>query len=115
MNKIGSIGEDFAANYLKSNNYSIISRNFHIIGSEVDIVAKYKDTLVGIEVKTRSNQLSEAPELAVTRLKYARIILGLQTYAHIHNIKDSLQIDVISVILHGVRLKKLKHFKNVQF
>lgn len=114
-NKIGILGERYAVKYLKSHSYSILKTNFRISGSEVDIIATKEDTLVGVEVKTSLNRLLEGPELAVNRLKYARIILGLQVYAHRHNIQDSLQVDVVSVILQGVRLKKLKHFKNIQF
>lgn len=113
--KIGTIGEKIAVHYLQSRGYVIHERNFRISGSEVDIIATKDDRLVGIEVKTSLNRLSEGPELAVNRLKYARIILGLHMYAHINKIEQSLQVDVVSVILQGVRLKKLKHFKNIQF
>ena len=54
--KVGQKGETIAENYLTSHNYEIIERNFNCCFGEIDIIAKDKDYLVFIEVKTRSNQ-----------------------------------------------------------
>ena len=52
--EIGKLGETIAAKYLKKNKYRIISRNVHVSHNEIDIIAKNKNFIVFVEVKTRS-------------------------------------------------------------
>lgn len=51
--KIGDWGEDQACNFLQRRGYKIKDRNFHTRAGEIDIVAKNKDKVAFIEVKTR--------------------------------------------------------------
>lgn len=51
----GKIGEEIAVAYLKQNGYQIIERNFECRQGEIDIIAKDKNDLVFVEVKTRSS------------------------------------------------------------
>ena len=50
---IGDIGENIAVEYLKKKGYKILERNCSSAGVELDIVAKYKNTLVFCEVKNK--------------------------------------------------------------
>jgi putative endonuclease len=53
----GARGEKLACRYLRRNGYKILYRNFRgRSGGEIDIVARDGDTLVFIEVKTRSRE-----------------------------------------------------------
>ena len=57
MNKMQfvDIGEKIACNFLCINGYKIVERNYRCRDGEVDIVARQRDTLVFVEVKTRKN------------------------------------------------------------
>ncbi|NTW06664.1 MAG: YraN family protein, partial [Syntrophaceae bacterium] len=60
MSKIstGKDGEQIAAAYLKKKGYRICETNFRCPLGEIDIIAREKDEIVFIEVKTRkSNKL----------------------------------------------------------
>ena len=52
--KTARAGEDYIANQLKTQNWTILARNFRHIGTELDIVAAKSGTLIAVEVKTRS-------------------------------------------------------------
>lgn len=56
--EIGNGAEDFVSNYMQSLGYKILTTNFGIpdIG-EIDIIARYKETVYFVEVKARSNPL----------------------------------------------------------
>ena len=60
IKQIGLSGEKKAKEFLISNNYEIIKTNFHSPYGEIDIIAKDDETLVFIEVKTRSGDLDSA-------------------------------------------------------
>ena len=71
--KLGQKGEGLACKFLEQKGYRIISRNFKTSLGEIDIIAKDKETLVFIEVKTRESLQYGHPFEAVTRQKRRKI------------------------------------------
>ena len=65
MKQVGSKGEDLAAEFLKDKGYRIIGRNYKTPIGELDIIAKDGETLVFVEVKTRSSNAFGYPFEAV--------------------------------------------------
>ena len=53
-NELGKKGERLAIDYLIKKGYAILDENWRFQKAEVDIIAQIKDTLVAVEVKTRS-------------------------------------------------------------
>ena len=51
--KLGNLGEQIATEYLEKKNCKIIERNFYCKQGEIDIIAKDKNEIVFVEVKTR--------------------------------------------------------------
>lgn len=109
--KFGDAGEDLACRYLEKNGYEILERNKHYSRfCEIDIIAKYKKTVIFMEVKTRKTNSFGAPFEAITKTKYENIKKGVQFYLADNKIKD-YRIDVI-----GITLKPeitIKHLKNI--
>ena len=72
--QFGDMGEEIAVKFLQDNGYQILARNVHFSRfCELDIVAKQKNTLVFVEVKTRKNNDFGTPLEAVTKSKYENI------------------------------------------
>ena len=102
MNKTqqGAYGEDLACDFLMKHGYKILERNFRIRGGEIDIVAIDKDTLVYVEVKTRSSNYFGRPEESVTprKIKFleraAKFYRNNRKYLKLPNLE---RIDVITV------------------
>ncbi|MBR5900158.1 MAG: YraN family protein [Clostridia bacterium] len=66
---LGRAGEVRAANFLKKKGLEIIETNYKTRVGEIDIIAKDKNAIVFIEVKTRSDDGYGAPAEAVDRKK----------------------------------------------
>ena len=67
--ELGRIGENIIADYITKLGYKVVERNFACNQGEIDIIAKDKEELVFIEVKTRTDiSYGEASE-AVTNTK----------------------------------------------
>ncbi len=114
-NEIGKIGEDEAVKFLKEKGYKIIQRNTRTRFSELDIVAIKDDTLVFIEVKTKTNLRKGEPYEEVTFSKFKRLQRGIN-YFLLNNPRYNsykMRIDIISIFLNG-GVPQIKHFKNVQ-
>ena len=108
---LGDNGEDIACKFLEKQGYTILERNKHYSRfCELDIVAKYKDTVVFVEVKTRKTDAFGTPLEAITKTKFENILKGVQYYLSENKVKN-YRIDVI-----GITLKphiKIEHLKNI--
>lgn len=109
----GAKGELLAQEYLKKQGYEIIEVNKRFSRfCEIDIIAKHKDILVFVEVKTRSSEFCGSPLEAITKSKLDNIKTGLYSYLNeTKNKYKKFRIDAISVIL-GPEIK-IQHLKNL--
>lgn len=71
--KIGSAGEELAAEILKSRGYYILRKNFSCPYGEIDLIAIKDKTLCFVEVKTRSSLRYGEPGEAVDLKKQKHI------------------------------------------
>ena len=109
----GAKGEILAQEYLKKQGYEIVETNKRFSRlCEIDIIAKDRDTLVFVEVKTRSSDFCGSPLEAITKAKYDNIKTGLFTYMQTSKTKyKKFRIDAVSVILNPSL--KINHLKNI--
>lgn len=110
---IGKYGEDLACRYLLKSGYKIIERNFRTRSGEIDIIARDGQTLVYIEVKSRSNNDFGTPEESVTASKLRFLERAAKFYrARRKNLPQLERIDVVSVDLSG-KTPLLRLIKNI--
>ncbi len=70
---LGAAGEDAASAYLQSIGYRIVTRNLRGPGGEIDIVARDGETIVFVEVKSRTSRRFGSALGAVDARKRARL------------------------------------------
>jgi len=73
-NEIGKYGENIAFDYLLKNGYKIKERNWRFGKGEIDVIAEENNTIVIVEVKTRSSEYFGDPEESVSRKKQKKIV-----------------------------------------
>lgn len=110
--QFGREGEELAARYLVEKGFEIIARNWTCSAGEADIIARDDDTLVFVEVKTRSNLNKGFPSDAVDerkRNKYERIA----AYFTARFDADSIPVrfDVVSLLVNEGRAS-IRHHVN---
>lgn len=110
MKSLGIKGEEIAAAYLKNEGYNILKRNYKVPYGEADIIAKDKDTVVFVEVKTRTNKSFGHPFEAVDFRKQER--LKRIALFYIKSIKTNFKVrfDVISITSEAGE-HKINHIK----
>jgi putative endonuclease len=95
---IGKNGENIAANYLSALGYKILDQNVIKNGVEADIIAMDKNTMVIVEVKTKTATDYGQPEEMVTYFKqkqlkrFVRGIISERGWV-------SIRIDVVGVTM----------------
>jgi putative endonuclease len=101
--RLGREGERIAERYLKRAGYKILYRNFRAPrGGEVDLVCREGDTLVFVEVKTRTSEAFGTPAEAVTREKERLIARGgLEWLRLLHHPDIYYRFDIVEVRMAG--------------
>lgn len=107
-NDIGRNGEDVASAYLIQIGYKIVTRNWRFGPKEIDIIAQDGQTMVFVEVKTRSTLAFELPQEAVTPKKMRNLIEAADAYLQQHDIQLNSRFDIVSV-LNGNPPKVIDH------
>ncbi len=113
--EIGKWGENLACQYLESNNYKIIERNFFCRQGEIDIIAKdvAKKEIVFVEVKTRSNLKYGNPAEAVNESKRRHIRQVVNYYIYRKQIYHlAIRIDVIEIYIQKYGCK-INHMRQI--
>ena len=96
---LGSRSEDLAAEYLLGEGYRILERNATFKVGELDIVALDGDTLVFVEVRSRSDPDQVHPAATVTRRKQRQIVRAAMAYCQDNRITDRMiRFDVVAVL-----------------
>ena len=115
---IGLLGEKLAAKYLKRNGFKIIENNIHESHKEIDIIAKDKEYIVFVEVKTRSVDKDlysnyGSPASAVDKKKQSNLLFAANSYLSKNITNKQPRMDVIEVYLDK-KSKKLLHINHIE-
>ena len=107
-------GEKLACRFLKRSGYKILFRNFRgRTGGEIDIVCRDHDTLVFVEVKTRTREDFGRPLLAVDRAKQKRISRGALAWLRmLENPYILFRFDVVEVMIADGGQPRIELIKN---
>ncbi|MDP2423248.1 MAG: YraN family protein [Bacteroidales bacterium] len=98
-NELGKSGEQIAKGYFISKGYKILETNWRSGRYEIDLIARDKDQLVIVEVKTRTTNVMMEPEAAVTKDKQRMLIRAANAYVQRFNIASEVRFDIISIII----------------
>ncbi len=108
MNKreIGEKYETQAVEYLKSQGFSVLKRNFRNRIGEIDIIALEGEMLCFVEVKYRKDHRYGYPEEAVTPNKQRVIRQVSQYYMGKEQISENRMIryDIVAISKESIRL-----------
>lgn len=109
--EIGDEAEDLAVNYLISQGFSILERNWRFQHMELDILATKSGLLVVVEVKSRAGNYIVEPQMAVNRNKQNLIISATNAYLLKKNLDLEVRFDIISIVFYKSDYK-LEHIEN---
>ncbi|MGD0915489.1 MAG: YraN family protein [Thermodesulfobacteriota bacterium] len=116
--ELGKRGEEVALRFLKKKGYRVIERNYVCKLGEMDIVAKEKDTLVFVEVKTRTSTAFGLPQLAVNSSKQnqlSKVALHFLKEKKLEDVKA--RFDVVAILLgtKGEQIELIRDAFDLQY
>jgi len=110
-NIVGKKGEEIAETFLKDKGYSILHVNWRSHPYEIDLVARDRNELVIVEVKTRSSLNYGLPEESVHETKRKNLLLATEAYIEENEIDLSCRFDIIAVLIQSNRIN-IKHLQD---
>ena len=114
-NEIGQLGEQLAAHFLRANGYTVKARNWRWKRAEIDIIAEQEQTLIFVEVKTRSSDQFGTPEMAISKRKERLIAAAATAYMEQTGHEWALRFDIVSVQLRVGEAPEINHFEDAFF
>ncbi len=96
----GILGEKLARGFLQKRGYRILEANYRCPEGEVDLIARHRDYLVFVEVKTKRSLEFGMPEEAITAAKRERLKAVAYHYQQSHDdLPPFWRIDVVAIEL----------------
>ncbi len=103
--RLGNVGEDYAADFYKEKGYAIVARNYLRKWGELDLVARKKNDLRFVEVKTITQNVkhetgdSYRPEENVHQGKLLKLGRIIETYLLDRHPEEEIewQLDIAAV------------------
>jgi putative endonuclease len=93
-------GEESACAFLRKKGYKIIDRNYRTTVGEIDIIARNREVLLFVEVRTRSSSDFAQPWESIGYRKQKHLRLAAKAYVQEKAIYDAeFRFDVISITL----------------
>jgi len=96
-NDLGQQGEDLAVSFLEKKGYTILMRNYRFQKAEIDIIAQNEESLIVIEVKTRSSIEFGLPQDFIKPAKIKLLIKAVNQYVEVQKIDKNIRFDIIAV------------------
>ena len=98
--RLGNCGEDIALEYLLQNGYHLIVRNFQCKMGEIDLIVRKGDTLVFVEVRSRTGKQYGDPSESVNRKKQDKIRKTAKYYLYQNRSLEQYycRFDVVAIV-----------------
>ncbi|MBL7222200.1 MAG: YraN family protein [Phycisphaerae bacterium] len=115
---LGQHGEHLAARTLKRKGMKLLATNYRCPSGEIDIIAldpttrreSGRETIVFVEVKTRSDDSYNTPESAVNASKRRRIRKAARYYLSRHPTEQySIRYDIVAIVSPPDAKPQIKH------
>ena len=113
-NELGNWGEDIAIDLLIKKGYKIKERNWRFQKAEVDIIAQIENTLVAVEVKTRSTDYFGNPQDFIKPKKIKLLVKAVDEYVNRNDLDVNVRFDVIAIIKTENEIK-IEHLEDAFF
>lgn len=110
--RLGRRGEKLAVRLLRELGLQVLARNYRGPHGEIDIVARDKDVLCFVEVKTRHRAIHSRPADAVGQAKRRNLVRTAYRYLREIGRPDILyRHDIVEIVLEGRRLRDARYWR----
>lgn len=109
--RLGARGERAAARHLRKLRHRIVARNYRCPAGEIDLISTDDDTIVFVEVKTRSSDDAQDPFEAIRLSQWRRVQNAARCFLMERSAQDRpCRFDVVTVVWPARGSPRIEHF-----
>lgn len=97
MQSIGKKGEDLAVDFLQAKGYDLIARNYRHRRGEIDLITRFRELLIFVEVKYRSRSDFGEPETFVSERQQELILAAAENYTYERQWEGDIRFDIVAI------------------
>jgi putative endonuclease len=109
----GNRGESLACEFLQQKGYKILQRNYRSKWGEVDIIAKTNQTVVLVEVKTKTSNVYGEPWEMVNSWKIEQVKKMGEAWCREYGWEGRVRMGVVGVYLDQEE-PRIEHWESVE-
>ena len=110
--ELGRLGEALVAEELRRRGYQVIGSQYRCRFGEIDLIARKREILCFVEVKTRTNLSVGLPREYVDRRKQERIRATAALYLSEKELDCPVRFDVAEVYMDGGKKPRIEYLEN---
>jgi putative endonuclease len=110
-NETGKEGEKEAQEFLEKKGYKIVAKNWRFERAEIDILAQIQETLVVVEVKTRTSLDFGLPQDFVKPAQIKNLCKAVDAYIQMNNLDLEIRFDIIAIYKTGNKME-IEHLED---
>ena len=110
-NELGKKGEEIAVDFLIKKGYRIREKNWRYLKAEVDIIVQKDNTLIAVEVKTRTSDYFGDPQDFITKKKIKLLVMAMNEYVISRDLDVEVRFDIVA-ILKNKKETKIEHLED---
>jgi len=110
---LGALGERHAARLLRSKGYRLLEANYRTPLGELDLIARDGETLVFVEIRTRTSEDTLTPLSSVDERKQQHIVRTARAYLRTRRLPECpCRFDVVEVVATVTgKVVKMRHYE----
>ncbi len=113
-NTVCKIGEDYTEKFLISKGCKIIGRNIRVGRGEIDIIARFENLIIFVEVKARKSEAFIALEDSMSGKKKQKLFESCEKYIALNSLdKYDFRIDLAGVIVRNNFVKDFRYVRGI--
>ena len=111
--ELGALGERHAARLLRGKGYRLLEANYRTPRGELDLIARDGDTLIFVEIRTRTSEDTLTPLSSVDERKQQHIVRTARAYLRARRLPECpCRFDVVEVVARPAgRVVEMRHYE----
>ncbi|MBP7172577.1 MAG: YraN family protein [Cloacibacterium sp.] len=111
-NDFGKLAEELATKFLAEKGYKILVKNYRYLKAEIDIIARFDNKIIVVEVKARATDAFMLPQETINKKKIRLIVSAANHFSEEYEEDLETRFDIISILPNHLGQLEITHIED---